>query len=73
MYYLLLLTLQWPPCPDLPIQTNQNPHPARSANPYQPVGDFLSNISRFKIIESTLREGEQFANAYFDTETKIKM
>lgn len=42
-------------------------------NPYQPVGDFLSNISNFKIIESTLREGEQFANAYFDTETKIKI
>ena len=43
------------------------------ANPYAPVGDFLSNISRFKIIESTLREGEQFANAFFDTETKIKI
>lgn len=43
------------------------------SNPYQPVGDFLSNVSRFKIIESTLREGEQFANAYFDTETKIKI
>ncbi|KAG9918694.1 hypothetical protein KCU98_g22596, partial [Aureobasidium melanogenum] len=42
-------------------------------NPYQPVGDFLSNVSNFKIIESTLREGEQFANAYFDTETKIKI
>jgi homocitrate synthase len=39
--------------------------PAR--NPYQPVGDFLSNVGRFKIIESTLREGEQFANAFFDT------
>ncbi|KAJ7083475.1 HMGL-like-domain-containing protein [Mycena epipterygia] len=25
----------------------------------------------FNIIESTLREGEQFANAFFDTETKI--
>jgi homocitrate synthase len=25
-----------------------------------PVGDFLSNLSRFKIIESTLREGEQY-------------
>jgi homocitrate synthase len=36
-------------------------------NPYQPVGDFVSNVSRFKIIESTLREGEQFANAFFDT------
>ncbi|KAK4162883.1 HMGL-like-domain-containing protein [Cladorrhinum sp. PSN259] len=42
-------------------------------NPYQPVGDFLSNVDKFKIIESTLREGEQFANAYFDTETKIKI
>jgi hypothetical protein len=30
-------------------------------------------VSRFKIIESTLREGEQFANAFFDTETKVKM
>ncbi|MCJ1332321.1 Saccharopine dehydrogenase [Thelotrema lepadinum] len=49
--------------------------PARGAqsNPYQPVPDFLSNIGRFKIIESTLREGEQFANAFFDTETKIKI
>lgn len=43
------------------------------SNPYQPVGDSLSNVGRFKIIESTLREGEQFANAYFDTETKIKI
>ncbi|KAM0329383.1 hypothetical protein ACHAQA_004690 [Verticillium albo-atrum] len=49
--------------------------PTRSqhSSPYQPVGDFLSNVSRFKIIESTLREGEQFANAFFDTETKIKI
>ncbi|KAF3026014.1 Saccharopine dehydrogenase [Neopestalotiopsis sp. 37M] len=31
------------------------------------------NVGSFKIIESTLREGEQFANAYFDTETKIKI
>lgn len=46
--------------------------PSRS-NPYKPVGDFLSNVSRFKIIESTLREGEQFANAFFDTDTKIKI
>ncbi|KAL2175061.1 HMGL-like-domain-containing protein [Thermothelomyces heterothallicus CBS 202.75] len=43
------------------------------SSPYQPVGDFLSNVDKFKIIESTLREGEQFANAYFDTETKIKI
>ncbi|KAL8660419.1 MAG: hypothetical protein Q9202_006584 [Teloschistes flavicans] len=41
---------------------------ASRSNPYQPVGDFLSNVSRFKIIESTLREGEQFANAFFDTD-----
>jgi hypothetical protein len=35
--------------------------PLKHVSPYKPVGDFLSNISRFKIIESTLREGEQFA------------
>ncbi|KAL8775201.1 MAG: hypothetical protein Q9194_003802 [Teloschistes cf. exilis] len=41
---------------------NGNSHtvPSRS-NPYAPI------------IESTLREGEQFANAFFDTETKIKI
>jgi homocitrate synthase len=33
----------------------------------------LSNVSRFKIIESTLREGEQFANAFFDTQKKIEI
>ncbi|KAF7795961.1 hypothetical protein EIP86_007130 [Pleurotus ostreatoroseus] len=41
-------------------------------NPYAPrASDFLSNVCNFKIIESTLREGEQFANAFFDTKTKI--
>ncbi|KAI0279277.1 hypothetical protein BGY98DRAFT_1096241 [Russula aff. rugulosa BPL654] len=41
-------------------------------NPYAPrASDFLNNVSNFKIIESTLREGEQFANAFFDTHTKI--
>ena len=30
-------------------------------------------VSNFSIIESTLREGEQFANAFFDTETKVKI
>lgn len=54
------------------VPTSQNPH-IPSRNPYQPVGDFLSNISRFKIIESTLREGEQFANAFFDTAKKIEI
>ncbi|KAM4060455.1 HMGL-like domain-containing protein [Hirsutella rhossiliensis] len=46
---------------------------AKRSNPYQSVGDFLSNTNKFQIIESTLREGEQFANAFFDTETKIKI
>ncbi|KAF2725523.1 homocitrate synthase [Polychaeton citri CBS 116435] len=54
------------------IETKQASRP-QSSNPYAPVGDFLSNVSNFKIIESTLREGEQFANAFFDTETKIKI
>lgn len=58
------------------IETRQNPHPSASRNPYGHnvgVTDFLSNVSRFQIIESTLREGEQFANAFFDTEKKIEI
>ncbi|KAI5280150.1 Saccharopine dehydrogenase, partial [Ascosphaera acerosa] len=59
------------------VQTRQNPHPSpKSRNPYghdAGVTDFLSNVSRFKIIESTLREGEQFANAFFDTAKKIEI
>ncbi|KAG5298269.1 homocitrate synthase [Histoplasma ohiense] len=58
------------------VQTRQNPHPHASRNPYghnAGITDFLSNVSRFKIIESTLREGEQFANAFFDTEKKIEI
>ncbi|KAM0254547.1 hypothetical protein ACHAQJ_006653 [Trichoderma viride] len=47
--------------------------PLHQRTPYESVGDFLSNTQNFKIIESTLREGEQFANAFFDTETKIKI
>ncbi|KAH6682959.1 mitochondrial putative homocitrate synthase [Halenospora varia] len=54
------------------VETKSNPHAHRS-NPYQPVGDFLSNVNNFKIIESTLREGEQFANAFFDTAKKIEI
>ncbi|KAK9464344.1 HMGL-like-domain-containing protein [Lipomyces arxii] len=43
-------------------------------NPYGPnPNDFMSNVSKFKLIESTLREGEQFANAFFDTEKKIEI
>ena len=41
--------------------------PVHERTPYESVGDFLSNTRNFKIIESTLREGEQFANAFFDT------
>ncbi|ODN96394.1 homocitrate synthase, mitochondrial [Cryptococcus wingfieldii CBS 7118] len=40
---------------------------------YGRASDFLSNTSNWKIIESTLREGEQFANAFFSLETKIKI
>ncbi|CAG8983971.1 hypothetical protein HYALB_00008832 [Hymenoscyphus albidus] len=54
------------------VETKSNPHAHRS-NPYQPVGDFLSNVNNFKIIESTLREGEQFANAFFDLPKKIEI
>jgi homocitrate synthase len=59
----------------------------RPKTPYGNITDFLSNVGRFKIIESTLRgaasprpratltvtEGEQFATAHFTTEQKIKM
>ncbi|KAF2190942.1 HMGL-like-domain-containing protein [Zopfia rhizophila CBS 207.26] len=44
-----------------------------SRNPYAPVADFLSKVSRSQTIESTLREGKQFANAFFDTDTKIRI
>ncbi|KAL7620017.1 homocitrate synthase lys21 [Parahypoxylon ruwenzoriense] len=54
--------------------TNGTTPPVRRSNPYQSnPGEFLSNVGNFKIIESTLREGEQFANAYFDTQTKINI
>ena len=35
--------------------------------PYHSIGDSWSNTGKFQIIESTLREGEQFANAFYDT------
>lgn len=31
------------------------------------------NLEKFSIIESTLREGEQFANAFFTTEHKVEI
>lgn len=63
-------------CPEpesAPANGNVNRGGHHAGSPYQSVGDFLSNTNRFQIIESTLREGEQFANAFFDTEAKIKM
>ncbi|KAI1423121.1 putative homocitrate synthase [Xylaria sp. FL1777] len=42
-----------------------------TSNPYSSVSDLLSNVRNFKIIEC--KEGEQFANAFFTTETKIKI
>jgi homocitrate synthase len=52
---------------------SDKPSTVNRSSPYAAVGDFLSNVNRFKIIESTLREGEQFANAYFDTAKKIEI
>ncbi|GMF99214.1 unnamed protein product [[Candida] boidinii] len=43
-------------------------------NPYAPnPADFLSNVGKFEIIDSTLREGEQFANSFFSFEKKIEI
>ncbi|KAK2597418.1 homocitrate synthase lys21 [Conoideocrella luteorostrata] len=56
-----------------PLSPRRTNKPHHAGSPYQSVGDFLSNTDKFQIIESTLREGEQFANAFFDTETKIKI
>ncbi|ATY58397.1 homocitrate synthase [Cordyceps militaris] len=53
--------------------TNGSSQHRSASSPYQSVQDYLSNVANFKIIESTLREGEQFANAFFDTETKVKI
>ncbi|RYP19026.1 hypothetical protein DL767_009721 [Monosporascus sp. MG133] len=56
--------------------TSNGTHPVQGlpkSSPYQSVQDYLSNVGKYKIIESTLREGEQFVNSFFDTETKIKI
>ncbi|TIC11975.1 homocitrate synthase [Wallemia mellicola] len=55
------------------VENQTNLTQKNANNPYAGVDSFLSNVSNFQIIESTLREGEQFANAFFDTETKIKI
>ncbi|KAI1016095.1 hypothetical protein LB504_009218 [Fusarium proliferatum] len=54
------------------------PHPASTAHlpsssPYSQVQDFISQTQSYQIIESTLREGEQFANAFFTREQKVKI
>ena len=51
---------------------NHVPHNPR-AQPFAAVGDYLSRVSNFSIIESTLREGEQFANAFFSTDMKVRI
>jgi len=58
--------------------TGAAPHPAQDANQpassvYSQVQDYLSNVNSYKIIESTLREGEQFSNAFFTREHKVKI
>jgi len=44
-----------------------------ASSPYANITDMLSNVSNFNIIDTTLREGEQFANAFFDTDHKLKI
>lgn len=54
---------------------NQQKLDSERHNPYSAAVRSInhSRISNFNIIESTLREGEQFANAFFDTKTKIEI
>ncbi|KAI9012706.1 HMGL-like-domain-containing protein [Gaertneriomyces semiglobifer] len=57
-----------------PDRAAENIHAPSTTNHYAPrPSDLLSRVDNFSIIESTLREGEQFANAFFDTATKIKI
>ncbi|RKP15142.1 homocitrate synthase [Piptocephalis cylindrospora] len=57
-----------------PLQTNGHQAPSQKRNPYAGnLSDYLSRTSNFAIIESTLREGEQFANAFFDTAKKVEI
>lgn len=53
---------------------HHRPTMSSTHNPYAPnPSDFISNVPRFEIIDSTLREGEQFANAFFTLENKIRI
>ncbi|KAJ3051529.1 mitochondrial Homoaconitase [Rhizophlyctis rosea] len=56
------------------MTANGTTNGSASHNPHAPkYQDSLSRVTNWSVIESTLREGEQFANAFFDTETKIKI
>ena len=49
--------------------SNGTPAEPPTHRPFQTISDYLSNVGNFKFIESTLREGEQFSNAFFTTGT----
>ncbi|KAI8973316.1 homocitrate synthase [Mycotypha africana] len=55
------------------LQTNSNRLPKEAVTSPYMSNDPNSNVANFKIIESTLREGEQFANAFFTTEKKVEI
>jgi homocitrate synthase len=47
--------------------------PASEVSDWETNAEICGNVTNFSIIDTTLREGEQFATAYFDTEHKIKI
>lgn len=55
------------------LQVNGSNQPKEGVTSPYMSNDPNSNVANFKIIESTLREGEQFANAFFTTEKKIEI
>ncbi|KAG0793312.1 hypothetical protein G6F22_005636 [Rhizopus arrhizus] len=55
------------------LSTNNASRPKEGVTSPYMSNDPNSNVANFKIIESTLREGEQFANAFFTTEKKIEI
>jgi hypothetical protein len=78
----LLVLLSWEKCsrrllassaslPAALLTCHRRQGSVTTTTPYGPhPADFLSNVRNFKIIESTLREGEQFANAFFNLEVR---
>lgn len=64
-----------PPTPNGQVNSTNGygehtPHNPRR-QPFASVGDYLSNVSNFKIIESTLREGEQVTKDPQKTESEM--